>query len=275
MVINNKNSSLHRVAWEAYRINDLIIAVVANNNLTCYLSSNVTEASKSPFESAPLEKYTLKDRLVIRFADLAFFALINVLAWTVRFEIYGWEHFESIENANKIPIYIFWHDRILLGTYFFRNKQIVVLTSQSKDGEYIARFIQRFGYGTIRGSSTRGGARGLVEMIRAMRAGSPMAFSVDGPKGPRYVAKPGPVLLAKKTGNPMIPFVFEPRKYWAAASWDKLQIPRPFTKVALFIEAPIYVSSEADDVEVESKLAELQGALDRLVDRGSRWRLGR
>lgn len=224
------------------------------------------------YEFADLSKYSFKERLLIRIVDLACFALISFIGKTVRFEVEGQENFEQIENDGKIPIYTFWHNRIFIGTYFFRNRKIVVMTSQSFDGEYIARFIQRFGYGASRGSSTRGGIKALGEMIRVMKEGFPAAFSIDGPKGPKYVAKSGVCLLAKKTGNPIIPFVFESKNYWEINSWDKLQIPKPFTRVKVIIEKPIYVSSEANDEEIENKRLEVQNSLDELVKRGVQWR---
>ncbi|MCC6327348.1 MAG: lysophospholipid acyltransferase family protein [Acidobacteria bacterium] len=224
------------------------------------------------FLPAGLAGYSLKDRLTIRAADLGFYLLIRVIGATIRFQIEGWENFESIERAGKLPIYAFWHDRIFAGTYFFRNRGIAVITSQSKDGEYIARFIQRLGYGAIRGSSTRGGVGALVEMIKAMRAGTATAFTLDGPKGPRYVAKPGAVLLAKKTGNPIMPFVVECKKYWTIRSWDRLQIPKPFTKAKVIIGTPIYVGSNVDGNAVSEKLREVQLSLDAMVEAGARWR---
>lgn len=211
--------------------------------------------------------------MLIRFADWAFYFLIQTIGKTIRFEVEGWNNFEAIEKSGKLPIYAFWHNRIFAGTYFFRKRGIVVITSQSLDGEYIARFIQRLGYGAVRGSSTRGGVGALVEMIRVMRQGLPMAFTVDGPKGPRYQAKTGAVLLAKKTGNPMMPFVVESRNFWTIKSWDMLQIPKPFTKARVIIAKPIYVPTDADDEIIESKLTELQQSLDLLVVKGEKWRI--
>lgn len=232
----------------------------------------MTDQLQKLYEITPLSAYPLKDRLLIRAADWAFFLLVRLIGITMRYETEGWENFEAIENADRLPIYSFWHDRIFAGTYFFRNRGIVVITSQSKDGEYIARFIKRLGYGAIRGSSTRGGTKALVEMIRAMKQGLPMAFSLDGPKGPRYEAKPGAVLLAKKTGNPLMPFVVECRHFFRLKSWDRMQIPCPFTKVKIIIAKPIYVSAEADENEIENKLKELQISLDELVNLGQQWR---
>lgn len=221
---------------------------------------------------ASLSNYLFQERLTIRLADWGFYLLIRIIGRTIRFEVEGWANFYAIENAGKIPIYAFWHDRIFASTYFFRDRGIAVITSQSKDGEYIARFIQRLGYGAIRGSSTRGGVGALVAMIRTMRRGVPMAFTVDGPKGPRYEAKSGAILLAKKTGNPIMPFVVELRRFWTVGSWDKLQIPIPFTRARMMIGEPIYVDPASTDEEVQQKLAELQASLDMLVSDGAKWK---
>lgn len=235
----------------------------------------VTEETNKAFLPSDLSRYPFGDRALIRSADLGFYLLIRAIGRTIRYETEGWENFEAIAAAGKLPIYAFWHDRIFASTYFFRNRRIAVITSQSKDGEYIARFIQRLGYGAIRGSSTRGGVGALVEMIKAMRAGTPTAFTVDGPKGPRYEAKPGAVLLAKKTGNPIMPFVVECEKYKTVGSWDRLQIPVPFTRAKLMIGEPIYVQADADGEAVEAKRRELQLSLDAMVSAGETWRRGR
>lgn len=224
------------------------------------------------YEFAPLNNFSRRERLSIRAADWIFYALISLIGKTVRFEVEGWENFEQIERDGKIPIYAFWHNRIFLATYYFRNRGIVVITSQSFDGEYIARFIQRFGYGAVRGSSTRGGVGALIEMIRLMKKGLPAGFTVDGPKGPKYIAKTGAILLAKKTGNPVMPFLVETKSFWSIKSWDKLQIPKFFTRARVFIHEPVYVEKDADDAEIENKQKELQSKLDELVESGKQWR---
>jgi lysophospholipid acyltransferase (LPLAT)-like uncharacterized protein len=240
-----------------------IILQLASYHLT------VSTPDDPVYKPAALSSYSLKERLMIRLASAVFHSAIRLICSTVKYEVIGGEHLDSIEKSGRIPIYTFWHDRIFAGTYFFRDRGIVVMTSQSFDGEYIARFIQHLGYGAIRGSSTRGGSKALVQMIRAMRDGLPMAFTADGPRGPRYVAKPGPVLLAKKTGNPIMPFILEPRSRWQLNSWDRMQIPKPFTRVALVIGEPIYVG---EDDDVDAKLLALQRRLDEVVDVGNTWR---
>ena len=146
------------------------------------------------------------------------------------------------------------------------------MLSISFDAEYTARCIQRFGFGVIKGSSTRGGTRALVEMIKLMKRGIPSAFTIDGPKGPRYQVKPGPALLAKRTGHPIIPFTIETGGFWTMNSWDRLQIPKPFSKARVFFGEPIFIGPDADDQELEQKTDELQNSLDVLVERGREWR---
>jgi len=224
------------------------------------------------YEFADLSAYSPKQRLLIRAADLAFFVLISVIGRTIRWQVEGWENWEAATGAGQVPIYTFWHNRIFTGTYFWRKRGIVVMTSQSFDGEYIARFIQRFGYGAARGSSTRGAVGAIVEMARLMRAGLPTAFTIDGPKGPRYVAKMGAVLLAKKTGQPILPFTIATRRFWEAKrSWDGFQVPFPFTRARVDIAPRIYVSADANDEALEAKRAELQAALEDLDRRGNEW----
>jgi lysophospholipid acyltransferase (LPLAT)-like uncharacterized protein len=214
------------------------------------------------YRFAPLDAYTFRQRLSIRAADLAFYFAIRLIGSTLRFSVEGGEHWGEASRGGRLPIYTFWHDRIFPGTYFFRRRDIIIMTSQSFDGEYIARFIQRFGYGAVRGSSTRGAVGALVELTRLVRAGRPAGFSIDGPKGPRHVAKMGALLLAKKTGQPVLPFGVNAERFWRLPSWDGLQIPRPFARVNVRFAPPVLVPAEADDAALELKREELQRALE-------------
>ena len=227
------------------------------------------------YGQSDLSAFSLKKRILLHVADRAFYLMIKFIGKTLRFERKGWENWEKIETDGKLPVMTFWHNRIFGATYYFRNRGIVVITSQSFDGEYIARFIKRFGFGAVRGSSTRGGIGALVEMIRLMKKGLPMGFSIDGPKGPKYVAKAGAVLLAKKTGNPLMPFLVETEKYWQfSKTWDDLQIPKPFSRALVLIGEPIYVDKDASGEEIEKTRELLQEKLDELVKTGEDWRKG-
>ena len=224
------------------------------------------------YASADLSGYSLTQRLLILSADLLGYLLIRFVGWTAQFEVEGWEHFESATNAGQVPIYAAWHDCIYLGVYFWQGRGIVYMTSRSFDGEYTARFLQRFGFGAVRGSSSRGGARALIEMVRLVRKGIQVGFTVDGPRGPRHVAQPGAVLLAKKTGQPILPFHVMATRRWQISSWDRQQLPLPFTRARVEIGAPIYVPSDADDGAVQAKLTQLQQTLEKINQHGESWR---
>jgi lysophospholipid acyltransferase (LPLAT)-like uncharacterized protein len=222
---------------------------------------------------ADLSAYPLKKRLMIRAAGLAFYGLINLIGRTVRFKVEGMENWDNALRDGYAPIVVFWHDGIFLATYFGRGRGGVVITSQSVDGEYIARCIQRFGYGAVRGSSTRGGVGAFVEMIRLIRLGQPAVFTIDGPRGPRHIAKPGAVLLAKKTGQPIISLTTTPARFWTVSrSWDATRIPKPFTRARVEVTPPIFVPPDADESVLETKRGELQETLDAGHRRGEEWR---
>ena len=162
----------------------------------------------------------------------------------------------------------FWHGRILPATYYFRRRGIVVITSENFDGEWIAGIIERFGYGTARGSTSRGGAQGAAaaDARHGGRAGPP-AFTVDGPRGPARVAQPGAVWLAKATGNPVLPFHLEADRHWTLNSWDRTQIPKPFATVAIAIGEPFDVAADAGESELEAARKNLEDRLALLEER--------
>lgn len=224
----------------------------------------MTETADRLYSFADISSYSFKQRVIIRVAGFALYWLIRVIGATLRFEIKGWENFSETEPL----IYCFWHNRIPIATYFWRERGIVVMSSRSFDSEYIARFIQRFGYGAARGSSTRGGKAALIQMIRAVRNGKSAAFTVDGPRGPIYEAKPGAVLLAAKSKAALLPFSVSMNRFWQLPSWDKIQIPKPFARVVVVIGKPIQVEDAPETHD--AKHQELQQALDELRELSDR-----
>jgi hypothetical protein len=161
----------------------------------------------------------------------------------------------------------FWHGRILPATYYFRRRGIVVITSENFDGEWIARIIERFGFGTARGSSSRGGLKAMLKLVRDMERGRPAGFTLDGPRGPARVAQPGAVWLARATGNPVLPFHLEASSHWTANSWDRTQVPKPFSTVALVVGEPLDVPADATDQQLDSSRQMLEFRLRALEDR--------
>jgi lysophospholipid acyltransferase (LPLAT)-like uncharacterized protein len=192
------------------------------------------------------------------------YPLIATLGRTLRWRVTGLEHLEAIRAAGHQPVMAFWHGRILPATVYFRRRGIVVITSENFDGEWIARIIERFGYGTARGSTSSGGRRAILQLVREMKAGRPAGFTLDGPRGPARVAQPGAVWLAMATGNPLLPFHLEASASWTTRSWDRTQIPKPFSTVGIAIGAPLYVEADAGRDRLEAARLELERRLAAL-----------
>lgn len=194
--------------------------------------------------------------------------VINTLGSSLNWKVEGLEHLHFDGNGRR-PIMAFWHGRVLTATYFFRDRGIVVMISENFDGEWIARIIERFGFYTSRGSTSRGGPRALLQLKREMDEGRPSGFAVDGPRGPARKAQPGAVWLAKVTGNPVVPFHMEASSYWSLKSWDRTQIPQPFSTVAVAVGLPIDVAADADERTIEAKRIELEESLFNLERRAA------
>ena len=214
----------------------------------------------APASAEADRQFTTGQRFLLRLITSAGYLLIRVLGPTLRYSI-------SIEDGGPphwyvAPvIYPFWHRCLIPACFLWRHKKIAVLTSKSFDGEYIARILDKFGYTPVRGSSTRGGASGLLGMQTELESGHAVAFTIDGPKGPMYQAKPGPVLLARITGLPIICFHVALENPWVLTkSWDRFMIPKPFSRALLRISKLIQVPPDAD---LDRYREEMQAALDR------------
>jgi lysophospholipid acyltransferase (LPLAT)-like uncharacterized protein len=192
--------------------------------------------------------------------------LIEALGGTYHWLERGSARLDEVTRSGQPPIFAFWHGRILAATLYFRDRSIIVMTSENFDGEWIARIIRRFGYGAARGSTSRGGARALAQLKRDMAAGYPAAFTVDGPRGPGRVAQPGAVWLAGATGHPILPFHIEAAKFWSVNSWDRHQVPKPGSDVAIAIGEPLLVP-DTNEETVADKRDELQRALETLEEK--------
>ncbi len=216
--------------------------------------------------------FSLWQRMQIFLAAWVGYFAILLIGRTLRWEVFGWPNWEAARGAGKGLIYTFWHREIFAATWFWRKRGIVVMTSRNFDGEYIARIIQLHGYGAARGSSSRGAWRALGEMIRCHRQGLDTAFTIDGPRGPRFVAKPGSVLLAKATGASILCFhAAARRRFTFGGSWDQTEFPLPFGRAAVFIAPPIVVPRDATESLMDAKLEEVQAALDQLRARAEQW----
>jgi lysophospholipid acyltransferase (LPLAT)-like uncharacterized protein len=193
--------------------------------------------------------------------------VIEALGSTYSWRESGREHLAHVEARGQKPILALWHGRILAATLYFRDRNVVAMTSENFDGEWVAQLMGRFGYHAARGSTSRGGARALAQLRREMADGHSAAFTVDGPRGPARVAQQGAAWLSSATGNPIVPFHIEAERFWTVKSWDRHQVPKPGSTLAIAIGAPIDVPPKASDEEIEVGRALVERSLLRLEER--------
>ena len=223
-----------------------------------HVSSAATAAP--PEVDKPWRKFTVRERILLWLITWAGYLAIRLLGPTIRFAV-SWEGESPKSLAERPYVYSFWHNCMIAAMYWCRDLQVRVMSSDSFDGEYTGRIMQKFGFVKVRGSSSKGAIRALLGMRRALEAGWTVAFTIDGPRGPRYEAKPGPVLLARSTGAPMVVFHIAFDRAWVLNTWDRTMIPKPFCRAFMRISRAIPVPADGDQ---EQYHRELQAALDRV-----------
>ena len=191
--------------------------------------------------------------------------VIEFLGATYEWRRVGQEHLDRLEAAHQPYILAIWHGRILTTMLAWRDKGLVSLVSENFDGEWIARLSAHFGFGAVRGSSSRGGARVLIQAKRELEHGHSLLITPDGPRGPRQVAQPGAVWLAGATGCPILPVRLTASRFRTTRSWDRHLVPSPGAVVTVVIGAPIEVPHCADAALLESKRVELENVLNAPV----------
>jgi lysophospholipid acyltransferase (LPLAT)-like uncharacterized protein len=192
-------------------------------------------------------------------------ALVNALFRTTRVQRSGPEHYLRLRREGRPVIFVFWHGQLLPLLHHHRHERVVVLVSEHADGEYVTRVIERLGFGTARGSSTRGGTKGLKGLVRAARAGHDLAVTPDGPAGPARRFKPGALMAAALTGHPIIPVSATASSAWRLGSWDGFLIPRPLARVRLGYGPPYWVEREADGEALARHALILERTLNRMA----------
>jgi lysophospholipid acyltransferase (LPLAT)-like uncharacterized protein len=200
-------------------------------------------------------------------------AVVPRLVWTLLMVVGRTWRFEVIAEEGVTPafhgftpgreIYCFWHQCVLPCAFYFRSTHATILISQSFDGELITRTLELFGFHAVRGSSSRGGREGLLGLRRVLDAGTPAIFTADGPRGPIYKSKPGPVKLAQLTGAPIGAFHLQPERCWTVRSWDRFLVPRPFSRIAVSWGRWTQVPEDLPVDELEMKRMEVDLALER------------
>ncbi len=207
--------------------------------------------------------FTRKQRLVLAVVPPVVVAVMRLLCGTLRFYE---ENEPGARPADRFPeepgIYVFWHRALLMAAYRYRNLGIRILISASFDGELIAHVVERLGFVPVRGSSSRGGAAGLLALTRARQDGHKVAITADGPRGPVYFAKPGAAAVAMRANSPASCFYLHAGRAWILSSWDGFVIPKPFSRVYICWQAAL---SFAADTSNEAATAALQMALDQTV----------
>ena len=201
------------------------------------------------------------ERLLLALAPRLISALLQLLRWTVRMEFVGAEELFRRWRAGEQTVVAFWHNRLVMMPLAYGGREMCILLSQSRDGEIAGRAVQRWGVRTVRGSASRGGARGFLALVRAFRGGADLALVPDGPRGPRGVAKPGVVHLARAVGAPVFPVSYAASRFRQLRSWDRLVVPLPFARVCFVVGAPVAVDRDADEAALEAARATLEERL--------------
>ena len=216
------------------------------------------EAQQVVADQSGNRRFSFKQRLSLWLISWAGYLAIRLIGPTLRAS-FTFEPGSEGEPRTRPAIYCFWHRCVFPATYLFRNHGIRVLTSRSYDGEYIARIIERLGFRAVRGSSSRGAVQSLRELQRELEVGEFVAFTIDGPRGPRYIAKPGPIHLARITGARIFPFYVAVERAWILKTWDAFILPKPFSRVHCCVRAPITVAAGDDH---DKALALMQSELE-------------
>ena len=210
------------------------------------------------------EKFTFRQRMLLTLGCPLLAGAYKVLCATCRQERRGEEPFQHSQASGQHIFVAFWHETLGLAAWLHRNTGFHTLTSYSFDGEVAARVVRSFGLYAVRGSSSRGGYEALRQMQRAVAQVPVVGFTLDGPTGPRRVAKPGAAILAIRAGVPIIPMALTAAPCWRLRSWDRLAIPKPFGRILSVYGEPILPPPKGAPNAIEQLRSEVERALNRL-----------
>lgn len=196
--------------------------------------------------------------------------VIRLLGATWRIRVEEEEFFERARTLSPRVIFAVWHGRMLPYAFTHRNRRVHVLASEHRDGEMLGQTIRRLGFGHVRGSSTRGGARAILALTETVRAGLDVGLTVDGPRGPRGVVKPGVVEVARQTGAAIVPITSASDRHRVFKSWDAFELPLPFARVVVRYGEPILVDPGLDREGVEARRLDVERELTRITAEADR-----
>lgn len=193
---------------------------------------------------------------------MAIWPVLEFLGAGYHYRFVGREHLDHLTAAKQPHILALWHGRILEVMLALRDRGYVSLVSENFDGEWIARLSAHFGFGAVRGSTSRGGARALVKMKKLLADGDSLLFTLDGPRGPKRVAQPGAIWLAGATGCPILPVRLEADRFATTKTWDAHQLPAPGATITAAFSAPIFVPRGLDAAGLEAARLTLEHTLN-------------
>ena len=210
-------------------------------------------------------RFTLGQRIVLAVVPRLVWALLRVVNLTWRFEVIAEEGVTPLllGLGAGAEIFCFWHQCVLPCTVYFRTTGATILISRSFDGELITRILELFGFHAVRGSNSRGAREGLLGLKSVIESGSPAIFTADGPRGPIYQTKMGPIKLAQMTGARIGAFHLQPEHAWTMRSWDRFLIPKPFTRICVSWARWTRVPADLPADQFEPKREELNAAIER------------
>ena len=218
-----------------------------------------------PVSGPGIEQFSLKQRILLALVPRLVWVLLSIVGRTWRFEVIAEEGAEPrIFGRGAGPeIYCFWHQCVLPCAIYYRSTGATILISRSFDGELIARTLALFGFRAVRGSSSRGAREGLLGLKSVLESGGPVVFTADGPRGPIYQSKMGPIKLAQMTGAPVGAFHLQPKSAWRVNSWDRFLIPKPFTRIVVSWSRWTRVMADTPEEQFEARREDLNEALER------------
>ncbi len=167
---------------------------------------------------------------------------VRLLATSWRIQVVHEERWRELVQSKRPQVFLLWHEALLPLLWQHRNQGVAIVVSEARDGQYLSDLAVTLGYGAVRGSSTRGGARALLGAVRELQAGRSVAFTPDGPRGPRRELKPGVVAAAQRGGGVIVPIHAEADRAWRLHSWDRFMIPKPLARVRITYGRPFQVA---------------------------------
>jgi len=204
---------------------------------------------------------SVKKKILKKLGPKLLFLFLIFIGLTCRKRIIGENYIEELKKEGKNWIYLLWHNNIAIASWVLRKDHLVIMASASEDGGLATEMLQNFGFETVRGSSSKGGLKAMLSIVKLIKSGRSAALTPDGPRGPKYELQKGTIVIAQKTGVPLVPIDIQATGQWVLnKSWDQHKLPKPFSTLIISIGKPIYVDShlKSDDLNQIQKRVETE-----------------